>query len=161
MKLAPVGVAKSINSATAKAHNTDIMFTFETQLRVRYAETDQMGFVYYGNYPQYFEVARAEAMRNIGMTYREMEERGVVMPIVTMQVKYIRPAHYDDLLTIRTTVPEIPSSRMQFDYEIYNQDGRLINKGQTILAFLKKETGKPCAAPQWFLEELQKVASRV
>ena len=131
------------------------MFTFETQLRVRYAETDQMGFAYYGNYPQYYEVGRADAMRRLGMTYREMEEKGVVMPIVDMHIKYIRPARYDDLLTVRTTVPGLPTSRMHFDYEIFNEEGRLLNKGYTTLAFLKKETGRPCGAPEWFVEKLK------
>ncbi len=123
----------------------------ETKLRVRYAETDQMGFVYYGNYAQYYEVARADAMRQLGMTYREMEEKGVVMPIVTMTVKYIRPARYDDLLTVKTTIKEIPSSRMHFFYEIYNEKGILLNQGETVLAFIKPETGRPCPAPDWFL----------
>ncbi len=130
------------------------MFTFETKLRVRYAETDQMGYVYYGNYPQYYEVARAEAMRNLGMTYRDMEAKGVVMPIASMQIKYIRPARYDDLLTIKTLVPEIPGARMHFDYEIYNESAVLINKGSTILAFIDKLTGRPCQAPEWFVEKL-------
>ncbi|MFO7872956.1 MAG: thioesterase family protein [Bacteroidales bacterium] len=135
------------------------MFSFETQLRVRYAETDQMGFAYYGNYPQYYEVGRAEAMRKIGMTYREMEEKGVVMPIVDMQIKYIRPAYYDDLLTIKTHVPDMPGSRMNFHYEIYNQEGTLLNKGVTVLAFLNKSTGRPCPAPDWFIEKLEEVVS--
>lgn len=130
-------------------------FVFSTQLRVRYAETDQMGFVYYGNYPQYYEVARAEAMRHLGMTYKEMEENGVVMPIATMHIKYIRPARYDDLLTIKTIVPEMPSSRMHFDYEIYNENGDLLNKGTTVLAFLNKHSGRPCPAPAWFLAKLE------
>jgi acyl-CoA thioester hydrolase len=127
------------------------MMISETKLRVRYAETDQMGFVYYGNYAQYYEVARADAMRQLGMTYREMEEKGVVMPIVTMTVKYIRPARYDDLLTVKTTIKEIPSSRMHFFYEIYNETGILLNQGETVLAFIKPETGRPCPAPDWFL----------
>ncbi len=131
------------------------MFSSTTQLRVRYAETDQMGFAYYGNYPQYYEVGRADAMRQLGMSYKDMEEKGVVMPIVDMKIKYIRPARYDDLLTIKTIVPELPASRMHFDYEIYNDNGVLLNKGYTVLAFLKKENGRPCAAPSWFLDKLQ------
>lgn len=140
--------------------NTGSMFTFETQLRVRYAETDQMGFVYYGNYPQYFEVARADAMRKLGLTYREMEEQGVVMPIASMHVKYIRPARYDDLLTIKTFIPELPASRMHFDYEIFNESGTLLNQGTTILAFLNKNTGRPCPAPDWFIEKLSSFAGK-
>lgn len=134
------------------------MFISETKLRVRYAETDQMGFAYYGNYPQYYEVGRADAMRQLGMTYRQMEEKGIVMPIVDMHIKYIRPARYDDLLTIKTMVPGLPVSRMHFDYEIYNEAGTLLNKGYTVLAFLKKETGKPCGAPDWFLEKLKETS---
>jgi acyl-CoA thioester hydrolase len=131
------------------------MYVSEIQLRVRYAETDQMGFAYYGNYAKYYEVGRADAMRKLGMTYRQMEEKGVFMPIVTMSSKYIRPAHYDDLLTVKTIVNELPVSRMHFYYEIYNEQGQLLNTGETVLAFIRKDTGRPCAAPEWFLEKLQ------
>ncbi len=131
------------------------MMTFETQIRVRYAETDQMGFVYYGNYPQYYEVGRAEAMRKLGTSYKDMEETGIVMPIAEMHLKYIRPARYDDLLTVKTSIPEPPEARMHFDYEVYNEAGRLLNKGYTVLAFLRKETGRPCPAPEWFLQKLR------
>lgn len=133
------------------------MFVTETQVRVRYAETDKMGFVYYGNYPQYYEVGRVEAMRKLGMSYREMEEKGVMMPIASMQIKYIRPAYYDDLLTIRTIVKELPASRMHFWYEILNPEGVIINKGETVLAFINMSTGRPCAAPEYFLERMKKV----
>ncbi len=132
-----------------------MMFVTEKTVRVRYAETDQMGFVYYGNYAQYYEVGRADAMRHLGMTYREMEEKGVIMPIATMNCKYIRPAFYDELLTVRTIVKEIPASRMHFVYEIYNEKGDLLNIGETVLAFVKKETGRPCSAPDWFTEKLR------
>jgi acyl-CoA thioester hydrolase len=129
-------------------------FVSETQLRVRYGETDQMGFAYYGNYALYFEVGRADAMRKLGMTYREMEEEGVYMPIAEMTVKYLRPARYDDLLTIRTTVNDVPTSRMVFDYEVFNEEGTLLCKGNTILAFVKYATHRPCPVPDWFLEKL-------
>lgn len=131
------------------------MFISESQIRVRYAETDQMGFAYYGNYAAYYEVARADAMRKLGMTYREMEEKGVFMPIVRMTTTYIRPARYDDLLTVKVIVHEIPGAKMHFDYEVYNEQKVLINKGDTTLAFIKKESGRPCAAPAWFLKRLQ------
>jgi len=130
------------------------MFVSETQLRVRYGETDQMGFAYYGNYALYFEVGRADAMRRLGMTYRQMEGKGVYMPIAQMTVKYLRPARYDDLLTIRTIVRDIPTSRMIFDYEVYNEDGTLLCQGNTVLAFIKYENHRPCPAPHWFLEKL-------
>ncbi len=94
------------------------MYESETQLRVRYAETDQMNVVYYGNYAQYFEVARAESIRNLGYTYKEMEIAGIIMPVVEMQTKYLRPAHYDDLLSIRTILRELPSDhKIQFEHE--------------------------------------------
>ncbi len=133
------------------------MYSSEIQIRVRYAETDQMGFVYYGNYAQYYEVGRADAMRRLGMTYREMEEKGVVMPIATMQAKYIRPARYDDLLTVRTIVRTFPTSRIHFTYEISRDDGQLLHIGETVLAFLNKNTGRPCPAPEWFLSRLREV----
>lgn len=133
------------------------MYIHETQIRVRYSETDQMGFAYYGNYPQYYEVGRAESMRSLGVTYREMEEKGILMPIVTMQSKFIRPARYDDLLTIKTIIKSLPSSRMHFSYEVCNEKGELLNIGETLLAFIKKENGKPCGAPVWFLNRLKEV----
>ena len=131
------------------------MYVSETRIRVRYSETDQMGYVYYGNYPAYYEVGRAEAMRELGMTYREMETQGVMMPIASMQLKYIRPAFYDDLLTVRTTVKELPVSRMHFYYEVFNEKNKLLNTGETVLAFVNMKTGRPCAAPEWFVKALK------
>jgi acyl-CoA thioester hydrolase len=115
-----------------------IMFITETHIRVRYAETDQMNVVYYGNYAQYFEVARAESIRNLGFTYKEMESAGIMMPVVEMQTKYLRPAHYDDLLTIRTILRELPADhRIQFEHEVYNQEKKLLTLGKVILYFVK------------------------
>jgi len=128
------------------------MYISETKIRVRYSETDKMGYVYYGNYPAYFEVGRAEAMRELGMTYRQMEDKGVMMPIASMNLKYLRPAFYDDLLTIKTIVKELPSSRMHFFYEVANENGDLLTKGETILAFVNMNTRRPCPAPEWFLK---------
>ena len=114
------------------------MFITETNIRVRYAETDQMNVVYYGNYAQYFEVARAESIRNLGYTYREMETTGVMMPVVEMQTKFLRPAHYDDLLTIRTVLRELPTDhRIQFEHEVFNQEKKLLTLGKVILYFVK------------------------
>ncbi len=131
------------------------MIISETSIRVRYSETDQAGYVYYGNYAQYYELGRVASMRKIGHTYREMEERGVIMPVLSMSVKYIRPAKYDDLLTIKTFIKTIPETRMKFEYEIYNQNGDLLNVGDTTLAFISKETYRPGKAPEWFLEALK------
>jgi acyl-CoA thioester hydrolase len=114
------------------------MFITETHIRVRYAETDQMNVVYYGNYAQYFEVARAESIRNLGFTYKEMEAAGVMMPVVEMQTKYLRPAHYDDLLTIKTIMREMPTDhKIRFEHEVYNQEKKLLTLGKVVLYFVK------------------------
>jgi acyl-CoA thioester hydrolase len=127
------------------------MFTHDIQLRVRYAETDQMGFVYYGNYATYFEVARVEAFRALGFSYREMEELGVMMPVLEYKTKYIKPALYDDLLTIRTCIKELPTARIKFDYEVLNETGVLLNVSETSLVFVSAETKRPCPMPDYFL----------
>lgn len=124
------------------------MYTSETQVRVRYAETDQMSYVYYGNYAMYFEVGRVEAMRNIGFSYKEMEDNGVMMPVLESHYTYLKPGKYDELLTIKTTIPVLPGVRIKFDYEVYNEQNELITKGWTSLAFLKKDSHHPTRPPQ-------------
>jgi acyl-CoA thioester hydrolase len=125
------------------------MFITETQIRVRYAETDQMNVVYYGNYAQYFEVARAESIRNLGFTYKEMEAAGIIMPVVEMQTKFLRPAHYDDLLTIRTILRELPADhRVLFEHEVYNQEKILLTLGKVILYFVKMGSFEKTRMPE-------------
>src|ERR1043165_2491554 len=112
------------------------MYTSETQIRVRYGETDQMGFLYYGYYALHYEVGRAEAIRQLGFTYRELEELGIQMPVVELHVQYLRPALYDDLITVRTILKELPTgSKVEFHSELYNEAGALLNKGITTLVF--------------------------
>jgi acyl-CoA thioester hydrolase len=112
------------------------MYTSETKIRVRYGETDQMGFLYYGNYALYYEVGRAEAIRQLGFTYRELEALGIHMPVVELNVQYYRPALYDDLITVKTILKELPqSSKIQFHSELYNEQGVFLNKGVTTLVF--------------------------
>lgn len=123
------------------------MIQHETQLRVRYSETDQMGVVYYGHYPAYFEVGRAEFIRHMGITYKSIEESGVLMPVASLEVKYISPARYDDLLTIKTSLPELPDRRIIFESSIFNDSGQILAKGIVTLAFIDSETRKPCRAP--------------
>ncbi|GAB3883889.1 acyl-CoA thioesterase [Spirosoma agri] len=118
-----------------------------TGIRVRYHDTDQMGIVYYGNYARFYEVGRVEALRQLGIDYKSIEARGIGMPVYDMCSRFIRPAKYDDLLTIRVTVPQLPNTRILFRYEIFNQDGQLLNTGETTLIFLKSDTGRPCRAP--------------
>jgi acyl-CoA thioester hydrolase len=132
------------------------MFITETQIRVRYAETDQMNVVYYGNYAQYFEVARAESIRNLGFTYKEMEAAGVIMPVVEMQTKFLRPAHYDDLLTIRTILRELPvDHRILFEHEVFNQEKKLLTLGKVILYFVKMGTFERTLMPEGMRTLLQ------
>ena len=112
------------------------MYTSETQIRVRYGETDQMGFLYYGYYALYYEVGRAEAIRQLGFTYRELEQLGIQMPVIELHAQYLRPALYDNLITVRTILKELPeSSKIQFHSELYNEAGALLNKGVTTLVF--------------------------
>jgi acyl-CoA thioester hydrolase len=119
------------------------MITHEIQLRVRYAETDQMGYVYYGNYATYFEVARVETFRHIGFSYKEMEDEGIMMPVLEYKTKYIKPARYDDLLTIKIIIKDKPGVRIRFEYEVYNEAKVLLNVSETTLVFVNKETAKP------------------
>jgi len=112
------------------------MYTSETQIRVRYGETDQMGFLYYGNYALYYEVGRAEAIRQLGFTYRQLEEMGIHMPVVELNAQYFRPALYDDLVTVKTILKVLPDSpKIQFHSELYNEKEELLNKGITTLVF--------------------------
>jgi acyl-CoA thioester hydrolase len=125
------------------------VFITETFIRVRYAETDQMNVVYYGNYAQYFEVARAESIRNLGFTYKEMEAAGVMMPVVEMQTKFLRPAHYDDLLTIKTILRELPADhRILFEHEVLNQEKKLLTIGKVTLYFVKMGTFERTTMPE-------------
>ena len=131
------------------------MFVKRTAIRVRYAETDQMGVVYYGNYPQYFEVGRVEALRTLGMSYREMEEGGIMLPVVKLEIQYIRPALYDDLLTIDTRITEMPSTRITFHHEVFNKKKVLLTKGLVQLVFLNCSNRRPCKAPEDFLNKIE------
>lgn len=124
------------------------MYETLTQLRVRYAETDQMNVVYYGNYAQYFEVGRVESIRNLGVTYKDIEASGVIMPVVEMNVKYLRSARYDDLLTIKTTLRELPTDhRIEFHQEVFNESGKLLTSGKVVLFFLNAATYEKTAMP--------------
>lgn len=132
------------------------MYISETTIRVRYAETDKMGYVYYGNYTHYYEVGRVEALRSLGMSYKDMEDSGIMLPVYSCSIRYLKPALYDDLLTIKTTIKELPKARIVFDYEVYNQKGELLNTAVTGLVFIDMRTNKPCAAPAAFLEKIGK-----
>src|ERR1035437_1736756 len=132
------------------------MFTSEVKLRVRYGETDRMGYVYYGNYAEYFEVGRVEALRELGLNYKDVEDSGIMLPVYTFSIKYFKPAYYDDMLTIKTSIKEIPKARIIFEYETYNEKKELLNKGETVLVFIDMKTNKPRSAPDNFIEKLKK-----
>jgi len=125
------------------------MFTSTTQIRVRYGETDQMGYLYYGNYALYYEVGRAEAIRQLGFTYRQLEEMGIMMPVSELHTQYFRPALYDDLITVKTILKELPEGpKIQFHSELYNEEGLLLNKGVTTLVFFDPKEKKKTNMPQ-------------
>ncbi len=130
------------------------MYQSTTQLRVRYSETDRMSYVYYGNYAQYFEVARVEALRSLGISYKEMEEEGVLLPVSEYKIKFLKPGFYDELLTIKTSIIKLPSVRIIFHYETFNEKNELLNTAETILVFVNRETMKPCQVPKHVLEIL-------
>ena len=130
------------------------MYQSETKVRVRYAETDQMGYVYYGNYAMYYEVARVESLRKLGVTYKELEENGVMMPVLENHSRFLEPGRYDEELRIVTTIREMPGVRIRFEYQIYNEDNRLINEGHTLLAFVNMASGRPCRPPSHMQEVL-------
>jgi acyl-CoA thioester hydrolase len=131
------------------------MFSHSTKLRVRYAETDQMGYMYYGNYAAFYEVGRVEMLRSLGMTYKSMEDSGIMMPVLDLKCKFIKPALYDEEITIKVNMAKMPSVRIHFAYELYNEKTELINLGETTLVFIDIERNKPCLPSQDFLDRLQ------
>ena len=129
----------------------EFLHSSEIQLRVRYGETDQMGYCYYGNYAQYFEVGRVEALRALGWSYKEMEEKGFMLPVSSFSVKYISPAFYDDLLTVHTRIIDLKGVRLYFEYEIKNEQGKLVATAETTLVFVDKNTMRPTTPPKDFV----------
>lgn len=133
------------------------MYVHETKIRIRYGETDQMGYVYYGNYAQFLEIGRVETLRSLGLSYKEIENQGIMLPVVDFQIRYLKPAFYDDLITIRTKILEIPSAKIKFTYEIFNEDRVLLTTASTTLVFVKKETMRPCSPPPDLVRRLLQV----
>ncbi|WP_442266130.1 acyl-CoA thioesterase [Tenacibaculum sp. ZS6-P6] len=125
-----------------------------SNIRVRYAETDQMGVVYHGNYAQYFEIGRTEWLRSLGVNYKDMEKNGVMLPVISLNCNFKKSALYDDKLTIKTILKKKPSVKIEFDYEITNQDQELLCVGNTTLAFIDIETKKPTRCPEYILNKL-------
>lgn len=129
----------------------------QTQIRVRYSETDQMRVVYHGNYAQYFEIGRVEWLRNKGISYKWMEDNGIMLPVVSLTMNYKKPARYDELLTLKTILKNRTSVKIEFDYELYNENDELLTTGNSILVFVDMKTGKPISPPQYILEIFNRV----
>lgn len=130
------------------------MREFEFKVRVRYAETDQMGVVYHGNYAQYFEMGRVEWLRNLGLSYKFMEENGIMLPVVSLTMNYKKPARYDDLIRVKTIFKSQTSVKIEFDYEIFNEKGELLTTGTSMLVFVDMKTGRPTLPPSYISEKL-------
>jgi acyl-CoA thioester hydrolase len=132
------------------------MFCSETTIRVRYGETDRMGYLYYGHYPEYFEVSRTDMIRAFGLSYKEIEDQGIIMPVRNLRVDFRIPARYDELLVVKSCLKVLPLIKLDIDYEIYNPQKQLICTGNTILAFVDAVTGKPRRAPDFFVRAVEK-----
>ncbi|MFD1315787.1 acyl-CoA thioesterase [Namhaeicola litoreus] len=130
------------------------MLNHKTKIRVRYGETDQMGYVYYGNYAQYLEVGRVEWLRNLGVSYKSLEESGIMLPVLEMKIRYFNPAKYDDLLTIETILTKIPSAKIEFDFNVYNENEQLLSRATVQLVFVDMKKNRPTKAPSFILEKI-------
>ncbi len=124
------------------------MVEHRSQIRVSYADTDRMGFMHHSNYAKYFEVARWEMLRALGLSYRQIEEGGILMPVISMKMTFLKPAFYDDVITIKSVVREVPRARMFVDFEMYNEQEVLIHRANVAMAFLRADTLKPCLPPE-------------
>ena len=127
----------------------------QIKIRVRYSETDQMRVVYHGNYAQYFEIGRVEWLRNKGISYKWMEENGIMLPVVSLTMNYKKPARYDEHLTLKTTLKKMTSVKIEFDYELYNEEDELLTTGNSILVFIDMKSGRPIAPPSYISELLK------
>lgn len=141
---------------TAATNQIEKMYSSETKIRVRYAETDQMNVVYHGNYAQYFEVGRVEAIRQLGFSYKYLESTGIILPVIEWSAKFLRPARYDDLLTVRTTLNEWPvGHRIRFRQEVFNEEGKLLTIGDILLYFMKSANMEKTGMPKEMADKLQ------
>lgn len=137
---------------TIGAFKINYMLNHELQIRVRYGETDQMGFVYYGNYAQYFEMGRVEWLRSFGISYKRMEDSGIMLPVLKLNIEYKKPAKYDDLLTLKTTLLKKPSVRIEFGFELFNDKKELLTLGYTQLVFIDMKNNRPTKAPNYIFD---------
>ncbi|MEM5566467.1 thioesterase family protein [Psychroserpens sp. AS72] len=129
--------------------------TIEIEFRVRYGETDQMGVVYHGNYAQYFEMGRTGWLREMGFSYRAMEESGIMLPVVSLCINYKKSARYDDLIKVKTTLVKLPTAKIEFDYEIVNEKGEILTTGNSVLVFIDINKNRPTKCPEYILDKLR------
>ncbi|MFC0604546.1 acyl-CoA thioesterase [Winogradskyella pulchriflava] len=127
----------------------------ETKIQVRYGETDQMGVVYHANYAVYFEVGRTEWLRQFGLSYKRMEEDGIMLPVISLSINYKNSARYDDVLKVKTKLKKMPTASIEFEYELINESGELLATGSTILAFIDMKRNRPTRCPKYLLDQLQ------
>jgi acyl-CoA thioester hydrolase len=131
------------------------MITHEFSFRVMYPDTDQMGTVHHSNYVKYYEAARWELFRSIGISYRSVEDSGYMLPVTRMNFRFTKPIHYDELLTVKTTLKSMRAARIWFTYRLYNESGELVNEAETELAFVQKDNWKPCVAPDFVVRAIE------
>ena len=136
----------------SEASKTMLPITSRTKYRVTYADTDQMGVVYYGNYGRLLEIGRTEMIREMGMAYMELEKKGIVMPVYSVESKYRNVLKYDELVTIETTLKELPAARIEFFYRIFNEEGVLAHEAKVVLVFLDTKTNRPVRAPERLIQ---------
>ena len=130
------------------------MISDKIQFRVRYGETDQMSYVYHGNYAAYFEMGRTEWLRKLGISYKKMEEDGIMLPVISLNTNYIKPAKYDDVLTLKTTLSKRPTARIEFEFEIFNENDELLTRAIAILVFVNMKTNRPTRIPNYIMDKL-------
>lgn len=131
------------------------MHSYKFDIRIRYGETDQMGVVYHGNYPQFIEIGRIEWLRSLGVSYKKMEEEGVMLPVVSLSINYKKPVFYDDVISVKTFIKKKPTASIEFEYEITNQAGEIVTTASTVLAFVNMNTKRPMRCPNYILDKLQ------
>ena len=127
----------------------------EIQIRVRYGETDQMGVVHHGNYPLYLEMGRTEWLRKLGLSYKKMEDSGIILPVISLNINFKKSAYYDDVINVKTQLKKQPNVKIEFEYEITNQQGEIITTANVVLAFFDRKTNKPVRAPQYVLDAIE------
>lgn len=131
-----------------------MLHSHKIQIRIRYGETDQMGVVYHGNYPQYLEMGRIEWLRSLGVSYKSMEDEGIMLPVISLSLNYKKSAFYDDIIEVKTQLKKRPLASIEFDYEITNQKGEILTTANTVLAFVDMKTNRPTRCPKYILDRL-------